>query len=762
MNIEKQIEWLKPDRIMKLYEGKKTAYGTKRLFVVGIGKNGVDCLMRCKHIAENRYNTDRSRIRFFAIGEDKLLDSAEFCGSVLSDTERLDIVPDEAIYKYLNAPERLPGEALSWFDTGLKNYTPAKPAYGMQKRQCGRVALFHYFNDVLKIFGEAISAFANSTAPLDVVITGNMGDAFFGGMAIDLGYVLKALFETADYPVKVIAYMFAGDTAKLYEKDGRDLAGCYANTIVMKGELDKFQCLKTPFSQKYTSSFEISSDKPPFSACYISSAEDSYEHTLEAAALKILSEPEIVYARDDDADKIMSYNMLGKTGTHNFRYLSYSAVSNEVPIGKIISYLTVKLFMAFNRVLNGNIVDPMDMGKIVSKVTPNALLLASRAGDIPKLEFDEKLNPLFSVKSLKNGSEASKRYVSEYLDRFTQLCGKGAGIMAPEIVSSVISVCDTAKNAYDKGPFYAIDIVKKCLSELRVVMAKLKDEMTDIDENVAREERMMRSSYKKLRSSPGIFAGRSAEDYCAWLAEYAEYKKVQMTGGIMKSFYEDIYSQLENYYNIDLYKKAEIFEKVSVGREEILFGDSPYEGFGVSEAFDISAPGIRSVLDKMVDDLPESTRMLAFKRCELLNSPENDDMFLPREMVNIAQICFSAFLEQSYGDLCAAFGAEGSVAAALEELFKRVCVKTPAEDELTLTRVICPKNSPAGELAPVRAVHKGINCLWNDSAARSSVSVVQIKGGVRLEGFRDYNQWENMRYAYVNDSLKKHGIHIFS
>ena len=38
----KEYEWLKPDRIMKLYRGSKSAFGTKKLFVVGVGRNGVD------------------------------------------------------------------------------------------------------------------------------------------------------------------------------------------------------------------------------------------------------------------------------------------------------------------------------------------------------------------------------------------------------------------------------------------------------------------------------------------------------------------------------------------------------------------------------------------------------------------------------------------------------------------------------------------------------------------------------------------------
>jgi len=467
---EKLIDWLKPDRIMKLYAGRKTRFGTKRLYVVGIGKNGTECLMRCKHIAENRYKTDNTKIRFLAVGEDKMLDAAEFCGSVLRDEEKLRIVPDDAIYKYLNAPERLPETALSWFDTGLKNYTPAKPAYGLQKRQCGRVALFHYFNDLLKIFGDAISAFSDSNAPLDIVVTGNMGDAFFGGMVIDIGYILKSLFETAKYPVNVTAYMFAGDTSKLFEKDSRELGNYYANTIVTKAELDSFKCRKTRFSQKYTQSFAVDTDKPPYSACYINAAESTYEATLEAAALKILSECEIVYVRDDDADKIMSYNMLGKE--HSFRYLACDTAVNEIPMGRIMSYLSVKLFMSFNRMLNKNSVSSMEMGKLIGKLTPNAQFLASKAGVLPKLEFNEELNPLFSVKSLKNGMEASRRYVSDNVEKFAELCRNGSDIVLPAVFDEVVSICEEAKNNFDKGPFYAVEVVKKSLAELRVVSAR--------------------------------------------------------------------------------------------------------------------------------------------------------------------------------------------------------------------------------------------------------------------------------------------------
>lgn len=38
MNIEQKMEWLRPERIQKLYDGQKSPFGMNRLFVIGIGK----------------------------------------------------------------------------------------------------------------------------------------------------------------------------------------------------------------------------------------------------------------------------------------------------------------------------------------------------------------------------------------------------------------------------------------------------------------------------------------------------------------------------------------------------------------------------------------------------------------------------------------------------------------------------------------------------------------------------------------------------
>lgn len=757
-------EWLKPDRIMKLYRGSKSAFGTKRLFVIGIGKNGVDCLMRTKHIAENRFQKDKTHIRFMGIGVNELVDNAEFCGSVLDDSEKLSIDPDAAIYEYINDPEKMSEFAREWFDDGLKNYTPNKPVYGLQKRQCGRLALFHYFGTIMKMFGSALTVFGTNDRPLEIVLVGNLGDAFFGGMMIDIGYILRTLFETVKYPVTIVTYMFAGDTAAFTEKEGRDLATAYANTIVSKSELDLFQSRKMRFWQQYSNAIEISSDKPPFTACYITHAEATYEETMEKAALKIMCEPGNVFAQDDDAEKIMSYNMLDKDSTHAFRYLAFSSAVNEIPLGKIVSYISLKILGKFLWGLRQRSIGAMELGKIAGKVAPNAMLLASKAGDIPKIEYNEALNPLFSLRSLKNGSEASKRYVNEKLTETAELCRKGADIMVSELSGQIGRLCESAVLDRVKGPYYALEIIRACLQKLSEASKGIDQQMMNIDDDVSREEKILAEVYKKLKTPPSFIASKYVDNYIDHMKEYEKYKSLQLTGNIMKDFYSRLSDELNRYADETLRTKLAVFDRISDHTEDILHGASPYMGFGVKEAFDPLAQEnaeIRAVLDKMVDSISDDKMELAFKRTDLLSAALKGETELVSELLELVDICVGEFTEMSYDEMCKFFNIKNSLASGIDDCFGRVKITTPTTESVPLTRVICPGKANPADIAPLHALHKELNDIWNASASSFSVSIVRIQGAVKLNEFKDYEQWENMRYAYVNDSLKKHGMHIF-
>lgn len=747
---------------MKLYKGKKASYGSRRLFVIGIGGNGIDVLIKCKDIAENRYGSDKSKIMFLGIGLKEQLDSAECHGSVLEQDERIEIVPDEAIYPYLNDPSKLPAEAKSWFDEGLRNYTPNKPVYGLTKRQCARIALFHCFDTVKERLGAAVKSFSNEKSTVEIVFTGNLGDAFFGGMVIDLAYIARAFFAPEKCPITVTTSMLAADTALQQGLDGRDLAVFYANTIVTKCELDKFQFQKREYSQKFSAAYAFSSNKAPFSSCFINAAEENYKLTVENTAQKIMTDSALLFKQDDDAERLLSYNMLGSATQHTFRYLCSGTAVDEIPMGKIVSYLTMKTVMMVNNLLMKNSAGAAQLSMISSKVIPDEMLLALKAGEIPKIEYDENLNPLFSARSLKNGVQATKRYVNERLEKIAELCGQGISPYMDKVYREVTDICESACVDNQKGPYYAEEIVRRCLTVLKKAIEKKKDQIENAELDVPRDEHQLTTEWHAIRGTFGLFGTKDTSSYISRMKQYAEGRRIQLTGKLVLEFYEKLYERLNEYYTDRLCSITDLFSETvdyfNSIEEELRPSDS---GF-VRDAFDASAETVRNKLDKLVEQVSEPTFEMAFKKSRVLAAVLSDDPKLfATEVCAIAGICFRELFSSGYDELCEAFGTDKTVGRALEGCIERVRAVTAVADEQPLMRAVCPQSAKMEDIAGLRAVHNNLNSVWTNSSLLHTVIVQQVKGGVKLDEFKDYEQWENMRYAYVNDSLKKHGIQIF-
>ena len=229
-------------------------------------------------------------------------------------------------------------------------------------------------------------------------------------------------------------------------------------------------------------------------------------------------------------------------------------------------------------------------------------------------------------------------------------------------------------------------------------------------------------------------------------------------------FYKHLYSELDKYAEESLRTRSYVFDLISEHMDEILNGESQYMGFGVNEAFDPLDPqssDIRAALDKMVDSIPSAKLELAMKRADLLTAAQNGVTEFISELLVIVDICVGDFTEKGYDAICKYFNISNSLSWGMEHCFGRVNITTPTTNGTPLTRVICPSTAKPEDIAPLRSAHKELNDIWNASASSFSVSVIRIQGAVKLEEFDNYTQWENMRYAYVNDSLKKHGIHIF-
>lgn len=760
MNYAAKMEWFSPERIMKLYKGEKSPFGTRRLFVVGIGANGIDCLVKCKDIAENKFSSDKSKLRYLGIGLKEDLDGACVNGSALCDDERLEIDPEAAIYPYLNDPELLPETAKAWFDEGLRNYTPAKPVYGLSKRQCARVALFHYFGSVLKLLGEAVNGFAKDASPVEVVFTGNLGDAFFGGTFIDLAYMVRIMFTKAKLPVVVNAYMLAGDTALLQGTDGRALAIFYANTIVTKAELDKFQYQKKKYSQKFAENYVFSSEKPPFQCCTINAAEETYEATIENLSYKIVAGTAIVFKQDDEGEKLLSYNMFDESAKHGFRYICCGNAVEEIPVGKIMSFLTLKLIVMNYNYLLKNSAGEMEIGIISSKAATNDLFLARKAGELPKFEYDEALNPLFSLRSLKNGTEASKKYVTDRLEIVAAQCKEGADIFLEEIYNEIRGICEQARYDNEKGPYYAAEIVRKCLSELKSSISVTETAFSCVEDNIALEDRKLTAEYRAIHGTFGLFGSKSNEAYIDQIKKYAEVKRLRFTGEILLDYYKRLYDRLNGYMN-ELSEMTDLFSAAIDQFHKITEQMKPVESGIVRDAFDMSKESVIAKLNEMAESLPESTTSFIFKRSSILKESLGDDpAAFARSAVEYTETCFRKMFAMGFDEFCLQFGVGADAARSIGNCLERLSVTTPSEEGTPLVRVLCPRYLEIGSVAGLHAAHSSVSNIWSSSVLLHTIMTEQVRA-VKLDQFKDYKQWENMRYAYVNDSLKKHGIHIF-
>ncbi len=756
MDMDERLEWLMPNRIMKTIRDFKSPVGGSRLFIIGIGMNGVDIALRCKDFAENFCDFDSHTIRFLGIDLAENLKSSERNGSRLLDSERIEIDPEEAIYPYLNDPERLPKQVREWFDEGLFNYTQRTPVYGKNKRQCARLCVFHYIDKIMNIFERARDDFSKGKTPLEIILVGNLGDSFFGGMAVDMAYIARSVFGSVSYSARICAHMLAADTAPLQGLSGRDLASFYANTVVTKSELDSFQCKRRVFTQTYSPKVALQCDSSPFSTCNIYAAESTYDLTADKVAVRIMSDFSVAYTQDGDVDKKLTNNMLFQGGKRKFNYITGESVFNVVPIAKILCYLSLKILTKFDEYLCKNTMDEMELGLLKGKVCPDALMLASKAGDVPKFEFDETLNPLFSFESLRRGSNASMKYVTDRLETIQTLCESASEAYSRELYDHVVKICEKAIFDAKKGPKYAEGVVKGCLKALRERSERINRTFGEIDEDVSRMETSLKALHRKLKA-PGFIAKKAVEPYIDRIKEFAELKKTQLTGRILVAFYDKLSSLLDGYANDKLFKLTNVFNSAKTLLDSDSIMKIPPQNSFVREIFDLSAEETRAALNRIVDNLIVNKEFVVFKRVNLETLYRGDSASIAREIANMAGMCLGELFERGFVGLNDEFGEGKTIANVLSDCVNGILITTPTDSEQTATRIVLPKECAKSDY---RAFYDEKTFI-NVSNMRNAAFVTLIKGGVRLDKFRDYEQWENMRYAYVNDSLKRQGIHIF-
>ena len=218
----------------------------------------------------------------------------------------------------------------------------------------------------------------------------------------------------------------------------------------------------------------------------------------------------------------------------------------------------------------------------------------------------------------------------------------------------------------------------------------------------------------------------------------------------MIEFCQQLSSRLTEYYENVLQKAIAPFEQISMNRGAIIddIKKLPDANACIIEAFDINAEDIRAKLDRLSDEIPDEKLEKCFKESGILNLPEDDERVLGKAVVKILKQCFAEKLSTNFTEMCGWLERTDRVSGSINDCISGSAVTDPVDDKFAIIEL--------------RKKFRGVNYIWNGSICAHYTAAASVCGGVQLEKFSGYEQWENMHYAYVNDSLKKHGIRIFS
>ena len=239
--------------------------------------------------------------------------------------------------------------------------------------------------------------------------------------------------------------------------------------------------------------------------------------------------------------------------------------------------------------------------------------------------------------------------VEKWISAMSAAVTNGTPVCVKEISDSIIADCEAAKTDFAKGPFYAQEIIKKCLSELRVAQAKISSGEEDRSDQINRTRDIERAAMRKVRSS-SLFSGKAVEQYLVELKNYADAGAAVSTSRPMIEFCQQLSSRLTEYYENVLQKAIAPFEQISMNRGAIIddIKKLPDANACIIEAFDINAEDIRAKLDRLSDEIPDEKLEKCFKESGILNLPEDDERVLGKAVVKILKQCFAEKLSTIY------------------------------------------------------------------------------------------------------------------
>lgn len=264
---------------------------------------------------------------------------------------------------------QLPDFIREWLDPDILNVIHPGAVGSGGVRQCGRLLLFRRIERVCGAIHQAVCRLAAGgiTGCLNICIMTGVGGGTGSGAFLDLAFIARELAERIlPGQVNVYGYIFMPDVnlgRPLPEQAGHMIR---SNGFAALRELDHLMGMSVDggrFTQRYSGTLVIDTNRPPFDHAHLISAENlagatsweaAYRHCLQTAAQSVLAfvvQEQITYGVAIPAMQ-RQYEALGRAVKNRQRiyperqasYLALNGSSYELPVDDILKYTASLLF----------------------------------------------------------------------------------------------------------------------------------------------------------------------------------------------------------------------------------------------------------------------------------------------------------------------------------------------------------------------------------------------------------------------------------
>ncbi len=437
------------DTSLQLNSSKVPAQEGVFSLIIGAGGTGIDGLLETKGLLnrrccldENHRDQPTAQVAYLGIDADEWVrgkTSTDRTGRVSLDAEReLVILSDPDKVKFLAPPfgHLVPPYISSWLDSGVAVSDGTRGASGI--RQCGRLLLFHNVDRIIQAIQEKVQRMiaGRRVTRMNIYILAGISGGMGSGTFLDLAYIARNVVShlVGNGKTEVYGYLFMPDLNLSRPIPKENQAYIQKNGYAALKELDYLMTMSKDdgrFTQRYTPTYIIDTETPPFDFVHLVSGKDknglilgdSYRHCMQAVARSILLDVEKDYTglsggagiKMPDPAKPVKAPFISLYPERSNIYLALGTYDYELPIDQILLYVTSLLFDKMDSMFS---CEPsqkdVDQARRVLGLTPGALIpmLVGNKCDLAN-GVDLKWEDLFGKNPKYNYQAKCQRWIND-------------------------------------------------------------------------------------------------------------------------------------------------------------------------------------------------------------------------------------------------------------------------------------------------------------------------------------------------------------